>query len=235
MAEEMKMEDFPGNDSKYHLENVEALADSPYKGKRICFLGSSVTLGARSMDVSFADYISKRLGCSYVKEAVNGTTLADVDDESYISRMKRNISKDEKFDCFVCQLSTNDAARGLDIGKVSDSKDIDSFDTKTIAGAIEYIIAYAKETYHCPVVFYTGSFFESELYSQMIELIVAIRDKWGILLADLWHDDEMGELIRNDKESYDLYMADPVHPTQAGYLVWWLPKIEPVIKRALDQ
>ena len=25
---------------------------------------------------------------------------------------------------------------------------------------------------------------------------------------------------------YALYMADPIHPTKAGYLKWWTPKIE---------
>ena len=27
-------------------------------------------------------------------------------------------------------------------------------------------------------------------------------------------------------EDYALYMADGIHPTQAGYLLWWTPKFE---------
>lgn len=78
----------PGNAEKYSLENVEPLENSPLEGKRICYLGSSVTLGLYSMDVSFVDYISYRNGCEYVKEAVSGTTLVDNGKTSYIQRMK---------------------------------------------------------------------------------------------------------------------------------------------------
>ena len=28
------------------------------------------------------------------------------------------------------------------------------------------------------------------------------------------------------EKEYEVYMADPVHPTQAGYLEWWTPKME---------
>lgn len=36
----------PGNAQEYSIENVERLDDSPIKGKKILFLGSSVTAGA---------------------------------------------------------------------------------------------------------------------------------------------------------------------------------------------
>ena len=86
-----KLKKMPGNAEKYRLENIEPLENSPLEGKRICYLGSSVTLGLYSMDVSFADYISYRNGCEYVKEAVSGTTLVDNGKTSYIQRMKNNI------------------------------------------------------------------------------------------------------------------------------------------------
>ena len=50
-----KLKKMPGNAEKYSLENVEPLENSPLEGKRICYLGSSVTLGLYSMDVSFVD------------------------------------------------------------------------------------------------------------------------------------------------------------------------------------
>ena len=46
------MAKLPGNAEQYHLENVEPLADSPLKGKTICFLGSSVTNGSASICVA---------------------------------------------------------------------------------------------------------------------------------------------------------------------------------------
>lgn len=34
-------------------------------------------------------------------------------------------------------------------------------------------------------------------------------------------------------EERKLYMADAIHPTQAGYLKWWTPKIEEGLSEAM--
>lgn len=213
----------PGNAEAYHLENVEPLESSPLAGKRLCFLGSSVTNGDSSLDVSFADYIPSRNGCSYVKEAVGGTTLVDNGNTSYIQRMLKNIDPSDHFDVFICQLSTNDATQGKPMGAISESTDLDDFDTSTIAGAMEYIICYAKETWDCPVVFYTGTKYDSAQYEQMVELLYQLQAKWDIGIIDLWNSEAMNAVSETD---YALYMADPIHPTQAGYLLWWTPVME---------
>lgn len=66
--------------------------------------------------------------------------------------------------------------------------------TKTIAGAIEFIIAYAKQTWHCPVIFYTGTKYDSDLYKKMVELLLSIQKKWQIDVIDLWNDIEMNQV-----------------------------------------
>ncbi|MGM9608994.1 MAG: SGNH/GDSL hydrolase family protein, partial [Eubacteriales bacterium] len=101
-----------GNGDLYAAENVLPLADSPLKGMNICYLGSSVTYGASSLQESFVEYIAKRNGTTYVKEAVSGTTLvtSGAGGGSYVTRMKK-IDKNAQFDLFVCQLSTNDASQ----------------------------------------------------------------------------------------------------------------------------
>lgn len=96
---DMRMSKLAGNGEQYNVENVEELEESPLEGMNICYLGSSVTYGAYSQGVSFADYIAKRNGTTFVKEAVNGTTLAD-GNNSYISRMEK-LDKQAQFDLFV--------------------------------------------------------------------------------------------------------------------------------------
>ena len=213
----------PGNAEAYHLENVEPLTESPLAGKRICFLGSSVTNGDASLNVSFADYIPLRNGCTYVKEAVGGTTLVDNGDTSYIQRMLRNIGTDEHFDAFICQLSTNDATKKMPMGAISESTTRSDFDTATVAGAMEYIICYARETWNCPIIFYTGTKYDSAQYAEMVEFLYALQEKWDIGIIDLWNNEEMNAV---SKEDYKFYMADSIHPTQAGYLLWWTPVME---------
>ena len=57
----------------------------------------------------------------------------------------------------------------------------------------------------------------------MVDVLLRLREKWGIGVIDLWNDVEMRAV---KPEDYSLYMADPIHPTQAGYLEWWTPKFE---------
>lgn len=209
-----------GNKSIYSDSKAAALDNSPLEGMHIAFLGSSVTEGARSKGVSFVEYICKRNNCTYVKEAVSGTTLVDNGETSYVQRMLNNIDTTEKFDLFVCQLSTNDASQNLALGEISAGMSLEEFDTSTIIGAMEYIICYVGQTWNCPVVFYTGTKFDNELYPQMISALGKLQEKWGVEVIDMWNGLDV------DIENYSLYMADDIHPTQAGYLEWWTPFME---------
>lgn len=188
--------------------------------KTIIFLGSSVTYGAAAGGISFVDLLEqKKEGYHCIKEAVSGTTLVDDEEHSYISRMKR-LSVEKKADLFVCQLSTNDATQGKPFGKVSDQWERELFDTHTIAGAMEYIISYAKDTFGCPVLFYTNPRYDSSSYQKMVDLLYEVKDKWGIEVIDLWNDTAFGQI---SAEEYREYMEDEIHPTLAGYEKWWLP------------
>ncbi len=196
-----------------------ASINSSLEGKNIIFLGSSVTYGYGSMGVSFVDFLEEGNGIIALKEAVSGTTLADIKDNSYVSRLKK-IDKSFSADAFVCQLSTNDATKNIPLGKITDSYDTQTFDTQTVSGAIEYIISYANEVWNCPVVFYTQAKYESDYYGKMVELLYDIQKKWDIHIIDLWHDDTINDITEEQRK---LYLVDSIHPTKAGYKEWWLP------------
>lgn len=176
--------------------------------KTVLFLGSSVTYGSCSGGVSFVDLMGEACNMNCIKEAVSGTTLSDIDDSSYVSRLKK-VDKSIKVDLFICQLSTNDA---------SASKNIDISDVEK---AIRFILQYVKTTFHCPIVFYTGTYFENERYSDMIKLLYGLQKEYGFYILDLYNDKEM---LNVSKENYQLYMSDPIHPTLKGYTEWWTPK-----------
>lgn len=220
-----RMAKLPGNAEEYHIENVEPLESSPLAGKRLLFLGSSVTNGSAAMRVSVADYIRVLDSCDVVKEAVNGTTLADKGSSSYLSRLKA-LDPPQQFDAVVCQLSTNDASQNISLGEVSGSKDPADFDTQTVIGSMEAIIAYCQETWNCPVVIYTGTKYDSDAYQAMVDSLPQLQEKWGVSVVDLWNDEEMNGV---SSEDYAFYMSDNIHPTQAGYLLWWTPKFQEVL------
>ena len=211
-----------GNYGEYSLKNTTMKADSPIKGETVIFLGSSVTFGYGSFGVSFADYLEKSDGIIAIKEAVSGTTLVDIKSNSYVSRMK-TIDKNLNADAFVCQLSTNDATKKMPLGEISESFDLNDFDTQTIAGAIEYIIAYAKDTWDCPVVFYTQAKYDSVHYGKMVALLLKIQKKWDITVIDFWNDEEINNITDEQRK---IYLVDHIHPTKAGYKEWWLQKFQ---------
>lgn len=221
-----------GNKDSYSAANTEKRKNSLLKDKTIIFLGSSVTYGSAAGGESFADYMVKKDGIVAVKEAVSGTTLVDEKvwgKDSYITRMK-TIDTGIKADAFICQLSTNDATMKKPLGSVSESFDLKDFDTRTVSGAIEYVIAYAKNTWNCPVIFYTGTRYDSEYYGSMVDILLEIQKKWDIGVIDLWNDNEMNAV---SKKNYKLYMVNGIHPSKAGYRDWWTPKFESYLEEYL--
>lgn len=212
----------PGNREEYDVSSCTGNENSPLSGKRIIFLGSSVTFGAASMEQSFVEFLAAEDGVIPYKEAVSGTTLADIGEGSYIARMK-TIPADWEADAFVCQLSTNDATRNLPLGTPGCG------DTGTVAGAIEYIIDYAEKTWRCPVIFYTGTKYDSKQYEKMVGLLYEIAETADVGIIDLWNN-PMNDIT---KEYYDLYMADGIHPAKAGYRYWWTPEIRERLKEIL--
>ena len=185
---------------------------------RILYLGSSVTYGSAAQGISFAEHIAERNGTEYVKEAVSGTTLVD-GKNSYIERLCA-LSRESKFDLFICQLSTNDATQKKPLGAPSLSE---KHDTATICGAIEYIISYVREIWNCPIIFYTNSYYENENYSNMVDALHEISKLYGIGIIDLYRDKLFNSISKAQRE---VYMADNIHPTGKGYLEWWTPKFE---------
>lgn len=220
---DVRMGRMPGNQPEYSFESISVMDNSPLQGGNICAFGSSVTYGTASQKCAVGEYLAARFGCTLTKEAVSGTTLADKGKNSYVRRIVENLDPSAHFDLFLCQLSTNDATGKIALGKISDSKDLDSFDTSTVTGAMEYIICYAQQTWDCPVVFYTGSRYDSIAYEAMVGRLKELQEKWGIGVLDLWTDDEFNDL---DDAARKLYMADGIHPTKAGYRDWWGPEME---------
>jgi hypothetical protein len=152
---------------------------------------------------------------------------------SYISRMKK-IPMDLKPDYFIVQLSTNDAAQNKPFGALSDSKNLADFDTKTIYGGLEYIIAYVKQTFNCPVVFFTGTYYDKASYNndgtqygKTVEALLTVQKKWdgdGLYVIDMYTDKAMKDAYQTDL--WKQYMSDGVHPKADGYKLWWGPKFE---------
>lgn len=212
----------PGNATVYDFSSIKPIANTPWQGKLLGILGSSVAYGACSLADGPGEYIARRLDMRLVKEAVSGTTLADINDGSYVHRLDTRLPASLPIDLFICQLSTNDASHGVPLG------DADETDTHTVAGALNHIVGTVRERWDCPLVFFTGAHFDSPRYQAMVDLLFDMQRIHGFGIIDLWHD-AAWNAIPDDRRA--LYMHDPVHPTKAGYRDWWGPEM---VRQLLD-
>lgn len=174
--------------------------------KNIVWLGSSVTYGHANGGRSMVEYLAENTGAHCAKYAVSGTTLANIDENSYVARLER-MPREQKCDFFICQLSTNDATRGVPLG--------DTDDERTVIGAIYRVIELVRARYDCPVAFYTNPRYNSPEYEKTVAAMREISKKEGILLLDLW-----------DTTAPDGCMADPIHPNEKGYRDFLAPVFE---------
>ncbi|MBQ8382726.1 MAG: SGNH/GDSL hydrolase family protein [Clostridia bacterium] len=178
------------------------------------FLGSSVTYGSATGGRSFVEEIAELYPIAYDKQAISGTTLVDSGANSYVQRLVSRFDPDIAPDRLIVQLSTNDASQNKPLGTVSDSKNSADFDTTTVIGAMEFIIAYAKETWDCPVAFYTNPYYNNATYEKMIDALYELQEKWDIMIFDFYYYVDMEELSAATLSSY---MADSIHPNATGY------------------
>ena len=211
----------------------------PLSGLQIAWLGSSVTYGQGAGGYSMADVIAENHAATdCYKYAISGTTLADYAGEnamptdgdeshgSYVYRLTQ-LDTDQKYDLFIVQLSTNDATGGISMGAISEDQELDHQDVSTVIGAMEYIIGYIRENWGCPVMFYTGTKYDSEQYGEMVNVLLQLKDKWDIGVIDLWNNEEMNAIDDETRASY--IKEDGIHPLKDGYVEWWTPAFEQAI------
>ena len=227
------------NDDYWSVEKTPVLLSSPLQGKRFYFLGSSVTIGFASGNEAVADYIAKRNHCLCLKDAISGTTLRQKEkgDDSYVSRLQsgRILRFGEKVDAFICQLSTNDAWEVERYGKILPQGEgkMEDFDPSTTLGAIEYIIAFVRQKFACPIFFYTGSFYQEmngKNYALLVQYLLQIATEWSIHVIDLFSDPAFNAI---NPKCYQYFMHDPIHPFKSGYRAWWTPEFEKALSRSL--
>ncbi len=60
----------------------------------------------------------------------------------------------------------------------------------------------------------------------MVSAVKKIAEIKKIGVIDLYTDTAFNDITN---EQHELYMADKIHPTKAGYLEWWTPKMEQYI------
>ncbi|MFD0705257.1 SGNH/GDSL hydrolase family protein [Alloscardovia venturai] len=200
----------PGNSESYDVAHVVSTVDAKLSGKTLFVLGSSITFGYGSGGQALGEYLKQRFHIKLIKDAVNGTTLAGDDGDTYVARLKRHTAYTDHPDIFLVQLSTNDVWRNIPLDTVRES--------------IETIVSYIKEQWNVPIFFYTNTYFAHGQYAQTVEMVNELqRQRKDFYVLDLFHDEQLNSI---SSRQHKLYMLDDIHPTRAGYTQWWGPAVE---------
>lgn len=227
------------NSPRYEKGNAECFspdylsfnATSPLAGKKIGFLGSSITYGFAAKDISFVDYLAAKDGVVTTKSAISGTTLAGLTEDGYLRRLYHDFKTDKNFDLFVCQLSTNDYKVGKKLGKITPTEQRQDFDRETTLGAIEEVACYVSTELHTPLVFYTCPQKEPvKQYQELVHLLKQLQEKWHFKIIDLFNN----SAVMAATKAHPNAMFDNIHPTREGYLKIWLPVFEQELTQILN-
>ncbi len=209
------------------IYGYQKLNAHPISEKTIYYLGSSITRGhgGNTDGTSFADLTARLTGNEYKKEAISGTNLAIASgrNNSYVERIT-NLDFTQNPDVLVVQLSTNDFSNNVPYGQISNSVNSADMDKTTITGAIEYIIAYAKErcpdikvvVFTCPLNKAWGNYAKYETYAN--GTLRQIEEKWegAVSILDVFN----AEYIK-----VPAYMqSDNLHPQLECYAQVFVPE-----------
>ena len=184
---------------------------------KILALGSSITKGYGNNDISFVemlnDYKDEEISFDVKKEAINGTTLANLNAKSYLSRL-RNYSYDDlkKYDYVLIQLSTNDIFR---IFRKHNKKK-----KKTTIGAIEVIFFFFLENISGQIIFYTCFMKRNSRYEKIINSLKTLQNLHIFQIFDFYNDNQM---LNSDFKNI---MSDNIHPNENGYKIMTKKMVE---------
>lgn len=220
---EMSLSLLPGNRKMYSPLALKGDPSSPLMGESMLFLGSSVTRGYGSLGEAFPECFHWMDGAIFTKEAVDGTTLADMDDRSYLARLRKH--EGESFEYMLVQLSTNDAWQRAPLG------DKDSQDTGTTFGSLNEILRIGSSISSTLPIVWSNPYFKNDRYREMVSICKEISAEGRCLFLNLYEDPEVNSISKKERR---LYLMDEIHPTRAGYRDWLFPYLRDFVLGSCD-
>lgn len=200
------------------------------RGKKIVFLGDSITqgAGATKKENVYLEVCAKKLGAKAVNFGVGGTRIAPqitpsaeaFCDEYFLLRAKK---MDKDADLVVVFGGTNDFGHGdAPFGRIGDK------DPATFCGAYDALIEYLMATYGKEklIIVYPlrrrnetatngdGSKAEgSKPLAEYHDAEKAIAEKYGLRSVDFWNDGDLNPNTPDGNENF----ADGLHPNDIGH------------------
>ena len=213
-----------------------AYADNPLLNKTISFNGDSICAGA-GFEGGYGKIIAKNNNMAYENVAVGGGTITA---ETYVGETKRhwvcrtveNMNADADYAIF--EGGVNDAALNIPLGALSAGYS-DELDETTYIGAFESMLKQAVIRFagkkigyiavHKMISTYDSRYKENSYYYAAKECC----EKWGVPFLDLNTQTPRFISFATLANSFT-HNGDGWHPNEAGYMAYYVPKIEAWLK-----
>lgn len=210
-----------GNRSQYNPSQTEK-TDSALIDQSIVFVGSNLVTGSKASGDSFVEYLRQSHGINAVVYGKDGASLVERGANSIPAMIRTIPTENANPRMILCEVPYIDGTGYSRIGQITDGYFNDQYDTKSVIGAMEFIISYSQDTWGCPVVFYTCQPNDNTHYAKIVDAVLKVADKWNIEVIDFYHDEGM---VLDDRQQA-LYMATDSCPTKAGYKELYTPRFE---------
>ena len=211
------------NPEKYGSETSAA-----YR-KSALFIGDSICDGAGDQ-AAWANRLGWHFDLDYTNCAHGGWVIAD-DAATGLGSIQTQLTDEaygSDYDYVIVEGGINDIMQNVNrnsnyckLGSVSDSYNIEDFDTTTAAGGLEAIFYNATYLYGDdtklgfimvmkPETNWIGDWETAELY---VDTYLEICSKWNVAVLNLWDDEEVSTAFSENPK----YYTDGLHPSHDGY------------------
>ena len=195
---------------------------NPLSGKILAVTGDSICYGA-SYAGGYAGIIATENNMTVQNLGENGRCIADFDNKTGIYASIADMRSDA--DYILLEGGTNDTG-DVQLGTIT-SGYTDTLNTSTFAGAFETMLKNAINKFHGKKIGYIfipkgNPDFDSRTTGSYYNIAKACCEKWGIPYCDL---NTLVPPIGLISTLSSTYTSDGVHPNEAGYRLFYVPKI----------
>lgn len=214
----------PNSNDSSSSDSSSTVDTTPLNGKKALFVGDSISAGACDdpNHLGWAGRIAKNYSMTCDNNSVSGASLSTTRGTNrVINQLNKAKVTGTDYDYVVLHGGVNDAWDSVNVGKMSDSFDMSSFDTSTYAGGLEELFYYATNFYPNAKIGYIINFRITATYgrlsdmSEYFTMAKKICEKWNVPYLDFYFDDNFNNNIL--KTSTKTYLVDLIHPNASGY------------------
>lgn len=208
-------------------------------GRQILSFGDSIMYGMGNSGSGISDMVGEKYGMTVHDFAASGAAFGVDQGRGHIpDQIKAAAKNGLKPDVILINGGTNDIEH-VKRGNITDGKDVGKIDERTFAGGFEYSASLLQKYWKgVPVIYIRAHDMDrvkDELEQDYGELALAVAEKWGLDVVDIYRDTDFCTeygFIRDDYTVYKtkLGKSDGVHPTALGYAKYYVPRVSAKIE-----